>query len=331
MDLTASKEQGLPVFKRRLRERGSLPAGIALGLMLIILFTSRIWQVEALSLDGMTNEEELRAIEQTAAELGALPGRLRSSLDQDMLALGIQARWPGLTHVGVRLNGVALQVEVAAEESAPEVYEITESRDLVALYDSVIVHVDALAGKAAVRAGDTVRRGQVLIRGEERTASDLMQGVRALGSVTGRMWTGAQCCLPTYKAVVKRTGNMNSSSVLRLGSWVLPLSDAPDYAHQEQQTELLPVGGLYLPVRIERTIRWETTEEIVPENTEALKKQGEAWALELARGNLPAGAQETAHWFDYSEENGMLHVRATIEAQAEIAAERSALLDGANE
>ena len=153
MDLTVSEEKGLPVFKRRLRERGSLPVGIALGLMLVIMFTSRIWQVKALSLDGMTDEEALRAIEQTAAELGALPGTPRSSLDQDMLALGIQARWPGLTHVGVRLNGVALQVEVAAEESAPEVYEISESRDLVALYDSVIVHVDALAGKAAVTNG----------------------------------------------------------------------------------------------------------------------------------------------------------------------------------
>ena len=331
MDLTVVKEHGLPVFRRRFRERGSLPVGIALGLMLIVMFTSRIWRVEALSLDGMAGAEMLDGIVRTANELGVSPGKLRSSIDRDLLALNIQNHWPELTHVSVRLEGVSLQVEVACEEAAPEVYEIEKSRDLVALYDAVIVHVDALAGKAAVQSGDTVRRGQVLIRGEERADAESMHGVRALGSVTGRMWTEAECRLPTQRTVSRQTGNMNSSSVLRLGKWILPLSQGRDYEHQEIQTELLPVGGLYLPVRIERTIRRETNEESVPEDRNALLRQGEAWALELARGKLPEGAQENAHWFDYSEENGMLTVKATIEAQTDIAVERSALMAGSNE
>lgn len=327
MDMTVVNERGIPALMRKIRQRSGLPVGLALGMMALMLFTSRIWRVEALSLDDMTGPDKLRAIEQTAAGLGATPGKLRSSIDRDLLAIGIQTRWPELTHVGVRMNGVSLQVEVASEQAAPEVYEISGSRDLVALYDAVIVHVDALAGKAAVQAGDTVRRGQVLIRGEERTGDETMKGVRALGTVTGRMWTQAECSLPVFRTESRRTGKKNVSSAVRLGKWSLTLSGGQEYEKQEQLKEYLPIGGLYLPVCIERITRWETVEERVPENTGRLRAQGEAWALELAREKLPPEAEETAFWFDYSEENGSLSVRATIEAQMNIAAERSRLTD----
>lgn len=327
MDLTVLREEGLPVWSKRFKERIGVFIGVALGIALIVMFSARIWRVEALSLDGATDWETLREIERVAVEWGASAGRLRSSIDRDVLALHIQSRWPRLTHVGIRLTGVSLQIEVAAETAAPEVYEISGSRDLVALCDAVVVHVDALAGKSAVRAGDVVRRGQVLIRGEERVDAETMHGVRALGSVIGRVWTRAECRLQRYRTISRRTGNMNVSSVIRLGKWTLPLSEGQDFERQERQVELLPIGGLYLPMRIERTTRWETNEERVPENEEELKRRGEALALELAREKLPDGADEADCWFDYSEENGTLVVRATIEAQMEITAERSRIAD----
>lgn len=117
------------------------------------------------------------------------------------------------------------------------------------------------------------------------------------------------------------------SSMIRLGKWTLPLSEGQDYERQEQQVELLPIGGLYLPMHIERTTRWETNEERVPENEEELKRRGEALALELTREKLPDGAEETDCWFDYSEEDGTLVVQATIEAQMEITTERSRIAD----
>lgn len=331
MNLTVLREEGLPVLRKLIRIRGTLAAGVMLGVLLTVLFTSRIWRVQVLSLDGMTDRVTLAAIGQTAYELGATPGTARGLLDRDMLALDIQARWPQLTYVSVRLQGVCLQVEVAEESPAPRVYEIDHSRDLVAARNAVIVHVNALAGKAAVQAGDTVRRGQVVIRGEERIDTELMRGVQALGEVIGRVWFEAECTLPLSDTVQTRTGNTNFSSLIRLNRWEMPLSEAADFASQEEKTELLPIGGLFLPVRIERTIRWETTSRQVPRNPEDMKRQGEAWALELAREKLPSGAQETDYWFDYQEKGGMLTVRATIEAQMDIAAERMQLIGSIEE
>ena len=325
MELTVEGGQGLSCLKRRFRERGTLGLGLVIGFMLVVSFTSRIWRVEAVSLDGMAGEELLRSIERSAAGWGARPGTVRHTIDRDAMELGIQAERPELTHVSVRLSGVTLRVEVAVEEAAPEVYEASAGRDLVAARDAVVIYVEPLAGQAAVRPGDTVRRGQVLIRGEERIDTNLTRGIRALGQVTGRVWFEAVCQLPMYETRRETTGNVRVSSEIRLGTWSLPLTEAEDFASQETEEEILPIGGLYLPVQIVRTVRRETTAKIVPLDRQALQAQGEAWALELARAKLPDGAAETDSWVELTEGQETLTVRAVIEARMNIACERSAL------
>lgn len=325
MDLTVTGEEGWPKVSRRLRERGTMTLGLMLGLAVIVLFTSRIWRVEAVSLDGMADDELLASIVQHAQRKGALPGTERNSLDRDALALDIQTQWPELTHVGVKLDGVYLRVEVAMEAAAPEVYDISASRDLVADRDAVIIRIEPLAGKAAVKNGDVVRRGQVLIRGEERVDTDVMVGVRALGQAIARVWFEASCDLPLFETLRERTGGVRTSSQLRLGSWTWTLSEAEDYPCQDVEVQTLPVGGLYLPVRIERVIRWEATEKTVPADAAQLYAQAEAWAIELARGRLPGSAEETGCWVDFTERGGILTARATIEARMNIAVERAAL------
>ena len=217
------------------------------------------------------------------------------------------------------------------EDSAPEVYDGTAGRDLVAARDAVIVYVEPLAGMACVKAGDTVRRGQALIRGEERIDTDLTRRIRALGQVVGRVWFTASCEAPSMQTERVRTGNRRVSSELRLGKWSLALSQAEDFPCQEIEVESLPIGGLYLPVRIERTIRWEAAEREIPLDRAALNGRLEAEALQKARAQLPLGAEETASWVDFTEIGGIVSARATVEAQMDIAVSRTQSAGGSYE
>lgn len=327
MDLSVIGEDGWPRFKRRFMERNTLALGLVLGFMLLTMFTSRIWRVEAVSLDGMAAGTLLDALEQSAGEMGVRPGKLARSIDRDALALAIHAQWPELTHVSVRISGVFLRLEVAMEETAPEVYDISAGRDLVAARDAIIVYVEPLSGKANVKAGDTVRRGQVLIRGEERIDTETTRGIRALGKVIGRVWFTADYELPTTEVLKNFTGETRVSAQVRLGEWSWPLSQAEDFACQEAETELLPIGGMYLPLRIERTIRREAEETRVPLDLERLKEAAAAQALSMARGQMPEGAQETDCWVDFAEQDGLLVARAAVEAEMDIAAERAEIMD----
>lgn len=327
IELTVVGEAGLPLVRKRFLQRLTLPVAPLLSLLLIVSFTARIWRVEAVSVDGAADQAMLMSICESAAEFGARPGRLRSDIDRDDLAMRLHERWPELTHVSVRARGVFLSIEIATEEKAPEVYEIDQARDLVALRDAVVVYVEPLTGKACVKAGDTVRQGQTLIRGEERIDTDVMRAVRAQGSVIGRVWFTAEQEARTEETIVRRTGNRRFSAWLRLGEWSWTLTDAEEYACCEQETEYLPIGGLYLPLRIERTVYWETEETLVSKDRALLEAETGAAALADARGQIPGDAAETAHWIDFEERNGILAARAIVQAEMNIAAGRTELAD----
>lgn len=327
IDLSVLNEAGRPRLKKRLLERGTLPLGLLLSLMLMTSFTARIWWVEAVSADGEADQGMLTAICQSVSELGARPGKLRSDIDRDALAMQLYAKWPQLTHVSVRTEGVFLRVEVAMEESAPEVYEIEGVRDLVASRDAMIVYIEPLAGKACVKAGDIVRQGQTLISGEERIEADVTRGIRALGKVTGRVWFTADCERPMTQTVRRLTGSRRIRSQVRLGAWVWPLTGAEDFSSQHIETDILPIGGLFMPLRIERMVLWETVEESVPIDQSALREDAAEEALLRAREKLPETARETDCRVDFTQTNGMLTARATVEAEMDIAAGRGWAVD----
>lgn len=327
MDLSVIGEAGWPRFRKRFLERNTLALGLVLGFMLLTTFTARIWRVEAVSLDGAADEALLAALEQTAAEMGVYPGMPARAIDRDALAMAVLARWPELTHVSVRISGVFLRLEAAVEEATPEVYDISAGRDLVAARDAIIVYVEPLSGKANVKVGDTVRRGQVLIRGEERIDAEATRGIRALGKVIGRVWFTAEHRMPTEETVKTFTGRTRVSARVRLGNWEWTLFEAEDFACQETETELLPIGGMYLPLQIERTIRREIDEACVPLDADWLKEATAAQALTAARDQLPEGAQETDCRVDFSEQDGWITARAVIEAEMDIAAGRTEITD----
>ncbi len=323
IDLTVTEEEGLPVRRRQIKERITLLPALMLCAALIYLFCARTWQVEAVSLDGMTDESVLRLIEEYVREQSAPIGGLREAVDRNALAADIQLHWSELTHVGVRWRGVCLLIEVAAEHAAPEVYDVSQNRDLRAARDAVVLYVEPLAGKACVKAGDTVRRGQVLIRGEERIDGNAVRSVRALGEVIGRVWFEGECTVSLTETVRRRTGESRLSARLGLGDWSVTLSEAEDYPCQDVEEEHLPVGGLYLPLKIVRTKRWEVREDIRTADESVLRKQAEAQALADARAKLPEGARESAYWTEYIKNGEVLTVRVVVEAQMNIAEDQS--------
>lgn len=325
MDLTVLGMQGRPMWRRRICERSTLLVGLLMGMVLIALFSSRIWRVEVVSADSAADEKLLGEIRLSAAEWGARPGTAAEKIDKEALEIFLQSEYPSLTYVGVSRRGVKLHIEVAAEDAAPEVYELSDSRDLVAARDAVVVYAEPLTGQLNVKAGDTVKKGQVLIYGRERIDTGVTRDVRALGTVIARVWFMGECRLPTQQTIVERTGRSSTSSQLRLYDWSVQLSEGETYACEQTEVEYLPVGGLYLPLAIVRTTRWETLEKTIAADEAALRSQGEQFALSQARSLMPEDARQSDYWTEYSHQGSTLIVRTTIEAQMNIAVERGAI------
>ncbi|NLG25489.1 MAG: sporulation protein YqfD [Clostridiales bacterium] len=318
-------EQGWPRIRRRLADRAPLLVGLVLVLIALQLLSARIWLIDVVALD------DSRASRASAAralhDLGVVPGASSASLDPDALALSIQLAAPDLRYAGVRLRGVRLTVEVAAADVPPGVQDPNAARDLVALRDGVVVSVNARVGTAAVKPGDTVRAGQTLIRGEERTAGGLTRGVRAEGEAIARVWYEGRSSEPLSAVELRDTGRWSVSAELRLLDWTIELSRGERYATKREVREILPLVGLIAPLQVRRVVAFEQQAVELPADLARAQAIAAERGRSLALSLVEEGGQPVDEWVTYEQADGYLTARVVIEARIDIAADRAEYID----
>ena len=322
---------GVHALLRHARRRWTLLPGLALCFALLFVYAQRIWRVDVAFVGDRPPSLSAQDVLSMLYEAGVRPGMAAKDVDTQAIELSLSARSDALSFVGARRQGVRLLVEVAPSLEAPELYEADAARDLVAACDGVVVSVNALSGVPAVEPGDTVRRGDVLIRGEERAGAEATRGVAALGEVIARTWVETYAEAPRTRAQRVYTGRTSERIRLRLLENAWTLSDGESFALCEQTTLSVPLVGLFLPLELERTTRFECAEELVDVDEEALMAELSERAFELADAEIAQiGAnplQIVDKWIDYSMiEEGIVRARAVVELHRNIACTRDALL-----
>lgn len=319
--------RGRNAMRRRLKQRATLLAACLTFTAALALFASRIWIVDVQIADG--HEAEIRALNSALSDLSIRPGMTKSAVNPALLEDALSAASPDFSFIGVRLQGARLLIEAAPATSAPELYELSVGRDLVARCDGVIESISVLAGAACVTPGDTVVRGQTLIRGDERISKEESRSIAALGTVTARTWHEGFASVPLTQTEAIRTGRTSISSELKLMHLAWPLICGENYPSQDTQTQLLPIGGLFIPLEIRRTTAYETQTRTAAGDEAYLKRQLALLAFADAGTKLtqshPGGCEITDRWIEYTQADGVMYARAVYETQTDIAVTRDAL------
>jgi similar to stage IV sporulation protein len=271
------------------------------------------------------------ALSRTLDALGVRPG-IDRSMDTGLLAQRLLARTDSYSYAGVRLQGVRLLVEAAPEAPSPALYDVNAARDLVCAREGIVVRVVARSGMPCVRPGDAVRRGQVLIRGEEQASKEQMRPIGALGEVIVRSWFSGEARLPLTQTDAVDTGRRSTGARLALLGLEWPISEAATYPSQRTERDYLPVGGLFVPLEIERY----TNVEVLRQDSEIPREilQARAGALSLANARTALfreGPREYIpddSWVDYKIIDDVLIATTVIEIQSDAAVTREALQGG---
>ena len=325
---------GLSALVHRLRSRWTLALGLLLCAALCWGFLSRIWIIDVAFTGPDAALGSASALRRCIAEQGLKLGMASSAVNADLLQKRLLAEADGYSFIGVRVQGVRLLVEASPEVPAPEVYEIARARDLVASRDGVVESVTVHSGEASVRPGDTVRRGQTLIRGEEDKSKEETNPVSALGEVIARCWYESSAQGPLQKRIVTPTGRSENECRLELLGFGAPITECAGFTSERLETEILPVVGLFLPLEIVRTTHIEVAERSEGVDEAALEARLTALARAEIQAKLTADGidyEPAAAWEDVSRADGMLRVRAVCEIYTDIAVSRDALSEEVNE
>ena len=296
--------RGGSAFRRWLKRRWTLGVGLIAALTVCWLGLGRIWRIDV----RFTGDAAERGDRSTFLELledrGIRPGASRD-IDTATLSEELLAGAGDYSYVGARVQGVVLQIEAAPEQAAPEVYDVKQPRNLYADRSGLVISVNVEAGEPCVKPGDTVRRGQLVIRGAEQATKEDERGIAALGEVVVRAWFEGHAQGSLTSAQVRYTGRQSASSTLVTPWFKVPITRGEAYEHQSEVTDALPVGGLFLPVRIHRVTARETKLVTERGDRELLSSRLVALAMADVRSRLalegPLNYKIARSWVRYTQ------------------------------
>ena len=324
--------RGGSAFRHWLSRRWTLGVGLLAAGALCWLFLGRLWRIDIRFTGDAAGLGDASVFMELLEERDIRPGSGRE-IDTSQLAEELLAEAGDYSYVGARVRGVILQIEAAPELPAPEVYDVDEARNLYADRQGIVVSVNAEAGVPCVKPGDTVQRGQLLIRGTEKVSKEESRGIAALGEVVIRAWFVGCAEGHLTSAQVRYTGRSAASSTLVTPWFEIPVTGGERFEHQSEQIDDLPVGGLFLPVKLRRVTARETRLVMERGDRELLSSRLVALAMADVQAKLtiegPLKYRVARSWINYIQAEGdLLRANAVCEIYTNTAVPWEALREG---
>ena len=327
-----------PIFWwQRVRTRKTFLAGAIFFLLALLFLSNFVWAVDVLP-RGELKKVDPNLLKAIAAEVGLRAGAWKGNLDVRALEHEILIRVPELAWVGVSFQGTRACIEVVEKLfPSPEEGGSTPAH-IVAAKNGIISEILVLAGQPRVKAGDTVRQGDILISGlilplqQEKPPGQegqpeppiLPRLVRARGIVRARVWYEAEGQFPREEIKETLTGQHSTSLILRAPDreYVLKGSPEPPYTsfRREDKVIRLPAWRSFtFPVELIIVTYFETSvERRWLSREEAINRAKEEALLALRQG-LPDRAKVLGERITgITEEPGLVRVKVLLEVEEDI-------------
>ncbi|MDW7675909.1 MAG: sporulation protein YqfD, partial [Bacillota bacterium] len=192
-------KKGMPFLLLRLEQRKMFFLGAVGFTVILYMLSSFVWFIDITGNENTKSQQILLVAEQAGLKLGVAKKELNPETVEKAIGNMPQIAW-----VGVKIKGTKVVIEVAEKVMPDVAADETIPAHLIATKDGLIQELITLAGVPAIKPGDTVRKGQILISGYiyptenqlndpaglegEQTYVGEPQKTRAKGIVRARVW-----------------------------------------------------------------------------------------------------------------------------------------------
>lgn len=214
-----AKKRGLPFVFHRYRGRKAFIFGAVFFILFIYTLTSFVWVVD---ISG-NKRLETGFLQERLCALGIKPGALKYKIDTEKIVNEMMLQIGDLSWISLSVKGTRVLVEVRERVTPPPLVPKDKPCDIVAAKDGVIKSMIVKDGIEAVKEGDTVTAGQVLISGTipNMNQEGKLRQVHALGTVTARTWYESRFPVNTSLIEKERTGKIkNNYSLVLFGKTI---------------------------------------------------------------------------------------------------------------
>ncbi len=196
------KKYGLPYILSKYRKRTGLLSGLILAAALIICSELFLWDIRVTGCESIGEQAVIAELCDQNLGLGSyIPG-----LDVDIIENRVLINSPDISWISINLKGSVAYVEIREKVPEPPAKR-NNPANLLAAHDGQIEAIEAEKGSVAVKVGQHVRRGDLLVSGVYDSAVFGYRYTRAAGSVFARTVRQIQVEIPLKYEVKSYTGD----------------------------------------------------------------------------------------------------------------------------
>ena len=247
------KKEGVPFLLWRLRKRYILLFGSVAMLIAVWAMSLFVWDINVYGNEKVSKQQIMSALEDVGVGVGSFgPSIVSEAISNDILL-----RIPDLSWIAINVYGSRADVLVRERIEKPEVLDESAPTMVYAVKPGIIEKMSVLEGSAALKPGDTVAVGDILISGTMESMANGKRTVHAMGEVWARTWydLSAQTTLESFDKVY--TGEKEKKTALiiagnRINLYFNAGISFPEYDKLTMEKYLSLPGGVVLPVAIVR-------------------------------------------------------------------------------
>lgn len=269
--LRIKKKYGLPFLIYRNKNRGGLIAGAVLFLIIVNVLSLFVWSVEITGQKEVSYTRIRNALADSGIYAGAYKGNINVPAAERKTAMDLgQIGW-----MSVNIIGSKAVVEISESIDMPEIVPADKPCNIKASQAGQIVKMEVAKGSSAVKIGDGVAKGQLLVSGvvvdENNNTSTLVHSeAKVYASIHHKESVAVnkkrEAVLPAEKIIRRRQAQIFGFKI------PLDFTEIPkgNFISQEK-TESLVINGNKLPVCLltEKNYEYESV------NIELTEKQAQ--------------------------------------------------------
>ncbi len=285
------RKHGLPFFLHRNRKRKLYGVGVVSFFLVLFVMTRFIWDIQIDDNYHFTDDTLLHFL----SSRDIVYGMPKHKVDCDQLEEDIRSAYPEILWVSARISGTRLLIRVKENDVVGVLPErMEEPADLAADKDGVITSILVRKGKAQVKAGDEVKKGQILVSGSVPIYDDAgvvvsEQRVHADADITARTESVLRSTFPKLTEEREDTGRVRNGMEVRVGGrsfvWLLPPFGEEAWRVGKEVRQVTLFGDFYLPVWVNRIRACEYQKYERSRTKEELEQERERF-MSLTEQNL---------------------------------------------
>lgn len=315
------KKRGFPKLLRKVRFRYGILSGLLVIITVFFVTNLFVWDVNVNGNTIIPTKDILNEASNNGLHIGSLKGLLKL----DDIKYELQDKFPQIAWISINRIGNKYNIELSEIEPKPNEIDKKTPCNVVANYDGVILSIEPYDGFEMVKAGDVVRKDDLLVSGiKENEESGQVLFAHASAKVIAQVDREMQFTKPIKQEDEKKEDNKTiKKRRIKLFGLNFPLylkTPSQDEYNLDIKEENLKLFNITFPIKIEVMNYNKKEQDIVDEdNISILKRELMLKAKEWERDNLNL-AKIINRQYEYKNDGVRLKlfIKDTVEQRIDI-------------